>query len=467
MTQVQTFPTTRPGSIPYYLPLLKKLDWKVGLCFVLAIAGVYLGIKALRQVFYMAPAQKELEKGLEVSPATIQKIGQLIPKILNHDMDGEIEWVRQGDGLIFKIPSAPGLIFKMQRLLTGQSFTFWENGHPRLQSVSGNVLTKAHFDNIIEGQKVCSENHLDLIVIPHAKLVEVKHESKTYTLLAQQYIPHERGESAQEEIWEKQSAKMAKVVEQLAIFTALMNLSAVTRSDMPLIEMNGDCRIAILDLKYREHARIGLFGELFSNRIGLIRCLFSETLMNTVIEVARQCNVLPTESQGTIEQIKEEVQVDIDRFYQVREFHRNKRGLTLENAGAPIVVGDVKALDFSDEMDEIEIRNSFGEWERKQVTLEDTLNELLLAINDAIKTNLEQTSIRGKRWITLNLVDDYPTLGRYRNCGAPLEKSHMEALTPTEEKRLWLHRALQALKDHGYIFDFTTQPNGCNFYIQA
>lgn len=477
MTQIQTFSTSRPGSMPYYVPILKKLDWKVALCFTVAAIGVYYCIQLIKRPSIiqrtdviladgkklvlrhrdhpeLRQARTELEKGISISRATIRKIEQLMPKILTYQDDSELQWVRQDSGIIFRLSTLPGLIFKIQSLNVGQ--TIFDG-----RAVSGNALTEVHFASLIEGQKVCLEKNLDLLFIPHTKMFEIKHNNDRYQVLAQEFIPHKAGESAQEDLWEKKSSEMTKAVHQFAIFIACMDCSAVARRDMPLIESDGKCGIALLDLKYREGAHIGLFGDVsLLGRLGLIRCLFSEEQMDSVFSIASQHQINLKEE--TIQRIKEEAKGDIELFYKIRQFHENK-GIKEENARAPIVIQDVNALGFDEEENEIEILNSAGEREKKWVTLEDALNEMVSAINDALQKTSDQASIRGKRFVKINL-DHYPVLARYRNCGAP---SHNNTLTPNEEKRVWLHRVLQALVDNKYIFSFIARPDGCFYYIQA
>ena len=460
MTQIQNFSTSRSGSLSYYVPILKKLDWKVAFCFGLVAVGAYFYIRAWKRPVSIPLAQIELEKGMIVLETTTQKIQRLMPKILAYQDDPEIQWVRQGNSIIFKLQTVPGSIFKMEPPLVGRDHTNWEDKKHCTISVFGNAATQAHFDNIIEGQKVCLENNLDLLKIPHTKLLEVVHDDKQFKVIAQEFIAHKADESAQEEIWEKQSVKMAKAVHQLAIFTALMNLSAVTRRDMPFVDSNGECRIAILDFKYREKAQTGFFGDAYLRRMGLIRCLFSEQLIKDVLDVARQHDIQP--NSMTIDQVKEEVQQDIRRYHEILQFH-DMKGIKEENARASIVIQDVKALGFNDEVQEIEIRNSVGKWERKLITLEDALNEMVLAINDALQKTPDEASIRGKRFILID-CDHYGVLGRYKNCGAP---SHKNSITPTEANRVWLNRVLQALVDNKYIFSFIARPDGGLFYIQA
>jgi hypothetical protein len=460
MTQIQTFSTSRPYSMPYYVPILKKLDWKVALCFAAASVCAYLCFKAWKRTVSIPAWQKELEKGMIISRTATQKIQQLMPKILRNEMDPEIRWVRQGSSIIFKLQTEPGLIFKMDPPGIGREHTYWEGDKPRSATVYATAATEAHFASITEGQKICLENHLDLLVIPRTELLDVEHNNRRYKVLAQEFIVHEADESAQEEIWEKKSLEMGRAVHQLALFIALMNFSAVTRSDMPLIDSTGECRLAVLDFKYREGAQMGFFGDGFLNRIGLVRCLFSEKAIDDVLEVARQHGIQP--KLVAIETVKEEVEQDIRRYHEIRLFHE-KKGIKEENARAPIVIQDVKALGFDDEVSEIEIRNPAGNWEKKLVTLEDALDQMVLAINEALQKTSEKASIRGKRNILVNL-DNYSVLRRYRNCGAP---AHNNSLSPSEESRVWLHRVLQALVDNKYIFSFIANPNTGRFYIQA
>ncbi len=123
------------------------------------------------------------------------------------------------------------------------------------------------FANMEIGRKVILEHNLDSLVVPKAKILSQPYllprkrtEYQDIYLIAEEKLDIE--ELQDEELSEVQKKSLEKAVEQLVIFICLTDLSDVSMGNVPLIKFpNGEIKIALVDLEFRDSSIMGLVGQ--------------------------------------------------------------------------------------------------------------------------------------------------------------------------------------------------------------
>jgi hypothetical protein len=400
--------------------------------------------------------QQRLEKGIDISQDTIQRIGTLMPTILSRKNDAEITRHASGGNLVFSLVSTPSLIFKMAS--PGGS-VFRAGGF-----LSPQQQIESRFANMVKAVEVCTTNRLDLLVVPHAKKFNVN----GVTLIAEERLDINQNESAQEHLY--QLPGLDKTVRQLAIFIAKTGFSDVVWRNIPLVdtasEFQGDRRIALVDLEEMNGAEEGIFGGAYGRR-GLVCCLCSEAQIDIVLAEAQRQRVCSRYSSPT--QAKEKRMEELRSDGRLQRFYRE--GGISEDARRPIKVDDLKTLGLDlDEQGEFFISETYengsdGELVigRRQtiITLEEAVIDVIGQINKALTETPEGASIKGKRYILLDTNSEI--LGIYHRLGLPKGK---HALTPVGENQRWLRRIINALVAKRHLFKLD-RVNGCGYFIQA
>lgn len=392
-------------------------------------------------------AQQKLEEGIEISRETIEKIEQLVPKILGRQDDGEIIWYG-GRNLVFSLRSLPQYVFKT----ASPSGSVLRQG----RWLGGNDLVKFRFANMIKAEEVCLAHQLGLLVIPHAKLFT----AGSLTLIAEEHLPLVDNESAQEEFYKLPN--LTEAIRQLATFILKTGFSDVEWRNAPVLDTTADYqgqrRIALVDTEEFDGPQTGIFGGGFGRR-GLINCLHSEEQINLILEKAARHGLRDLDAKRRrMEQIRSDE--ELNRFYR-------ERGI-LENPRKPIKIENLEELGLnlneSDIYSKRIVVEKDGEkdlgWKEKTVTLGKVVRDVISEINKKITEAKESASPKGKRHLLLNTnqgkMHDYYHLG---NEGRSF-------LTEAELEKNWLRKIIKALVNKGYLFKLETE-NGHGFFVQA
>ena len=384
--------------------------------------------------------RQELEKGIHISPETIQKIRQLKNKILQpkdaHKDDADITWYTNAQNFVFNLKSNPNLIFKMVP------------PNRTARSLGGVVsdaqqISQARFANMVKAVQVCAENRLNLLVIPRARMFEVDE----MTLIAEERLDINPNESVQEHFY--QLSGLDETARQLAIFIAKTGLSDVVWRNIPVVdtapEFQGNRRVALIDLEEMGSARDGIFGGDYGRR-GLVCCLSSETQINSVLAEAERQNI--TSRYDTSESIKAKRVKEIQADKSLQEFYE-KNGI-LTNPRKRVQVDDLETLGL-----QLEETDDEG---NPDATLREATIMVIANINEAIEKTPNDSSIKGKRNVLLNTNRG----GLEYYAQVPY---HAE-MTREREEQTWIRRIINALIAKGHLFSL----NGVNsrgYSIQA
>ena len=403
--------------------------------------------------FHIIDAKQKLEEGIDISQATMEKLQRLMPIIQSRGKDPEITW-HQSSNLVFSLASAPNLIFK----------TAVPNRHIICggRSLSAEQISEERFANMVKAYGVCLAHRLGLLVIPHAKKLNIT----GMTVIAEERVNINPNESAQEDLYRLPG--LNNTIRQLVTFISKTGFSDVEWRNMPLIdaapELQGDRCVALVDLEEMEDAATGIFGGL---RRGLIRCLHSEEQIDIALARAKQYGIRSPFT--TPEEVKARRMEEIRSDQQLQQFYA--RNGILENARKPIQVADLATLGLNlEEQGDLRIREirhngTNGErqieFRRQPVTLREAVIDVIAQINEAINDTPENASIKGKRSILLNTHDG--RLQDYDRLGLP---ENQWCVTEEQENQIWLRKIIHALVAKGHLFKLKTS-NGYGYFIQA
>lgn len=226
------------NSPTFFITALKVVSY-----LTVVIPLILLIAKAiLRSIhtFHVVNAKQELEKGIDITPATIEKIRVLMPKILKRQDDPEIRWhLKHCRSLSFSLPSVPNLTFQMDHDtdLT-LMFEMAPSGRSVLRAgVPLEIRQKAEvrFANMVKAKEVCLTDQLDRVVVPHAKKIEVD----GMALIAEECVNINRENNVQEHLYIQ--PELNEKISQIATFIAKTGLSDVS---FQLTNWKGGRRIA-------------------------------------------------------------------------------------------------------------------------------------------------------------------------------------------------------------------------------
>ena len=376
-------------------------------------------------------AKQKLEEGIEIPEKITKQIEQLLPKILNREEDEEIIWHAQENNLVFRLKKFPRLIFKMG--VPGKLTVIKGRG------LSAEQLIQLRFDNMAKAVDVCRENHLDLLVVPHAKMCK----AERHTLIAEEYLEVNEKEGAQ-------NPCQLPVLEQLVDFIAETGFSDVEWRNMLLTK---DGKVVFVDLEEMEGAEIGIYGG-GNGRRGLVGCLHSEEQIDAVLAAAEKRRIFSRNK--TPEQVKARRMEEIQFERPLQDYYQ--RNGILENPRKLIEIEDLSILGLDLQQESISVVGG-------KITLQKVVLDVIGAINNAIKDAPANQVINEMRRVVLNLQDaqwwTYYIIGKPRR--AP---SRIDDLTEQEEKQRWLRKVVDALVEKGYLFQFLDNKNSL-FRIQA
>jgi hypothetical protein len=391
--------------------------------------------------FKLIDPKDRLEGGITISESTINKIQQLIQKIISGADNEAIEWLGKGNNLVFRIKDEPNLVYKMAstkgRVFIGGKFR------------TSQEVTELRFDNMIKAKEVCLANNLDHLVIPQAKKFNVKvNDDTSYMLIAEESLDINPEESANEALYQIFSTKLMETERQLAIFIAKTGFSDVSWRNIPLINESSQLyenkRVALIDIEHMEGAKEGFLGS-GNGSCGLIGCV-SEDQIDNVIAIARKQGVAISEDEAAQAKAHRLNKLEDDK--KLSEFYSQK---DLRTGKEPITVDlDSLGLDLTKTV-EVVSWSPIGDGDEQEkitetISLKQVAEKVIEEINNQIQNSSDQASWKGKRSIVLNI--NKASFAKY------------------SDKISWLEDIINALVNKGYVFKLISS-NGHGYYIQA
>ena len=144
-----------------------------------------------------------------------------------------------------------------------------------MATVANSKIIDKRFFNTIKTYEVCLVNQLNLLVIPHAKKIDIHVNSDIYSLIAEEALDFD-SVSAQEELFHKYSTELNEAVRQLAILIAKVGFNDVDLRNLRVLkepkEFFGKKRIVLFDLEHLQSAINGFVGDP-NGSCGLIGCV--------------------------------------------------------------------------------------------------------------------------------------------------------------------------------------------------
>ncbi len=436
--------------------LLNKIFKIFSYCTFILPLSIFLVKLALRSnyTFKVVDLRDDLEETIHITDHTIAKIQQLIIPITLGEEHDEIEWLRRGNNLVFKIKGQANLVFKM----ASSSQLVFHNGKYR---DSQNSIDQ-RFEKMIFAKEICLTHDLDQLVIPHAKKLEIEVENVIYSLIAEECLNFKPDESLHEEHYLIHSDDLNRAIDQLAIFILKTGFNDVTWRNIPVIEevvdFIGDRRIALIDLEHMGSVRNGFLGD-YNDSCGLVGCI-AEKQMDRVLTLAKDHGVIFSNTEATYAKNKRLNQLKNDAL--LHAFHDRKGILN----GTELLHVDLDTLDL-DLREEMEIQVFVGfegrqlKFTQKTITLKNVIEEVLEAINHHIQNGPKQASIKRKRHFFFPVLDG--PFSKYDN----LKVNKSTYLNGGEvEKKSWLDRIFEALVIKGLIYS-VLKMNAEGYSIQA
>ncbi len=459
----------------------------------------------------LAAAREELEKGIEISDEIRNTIKQLKDKISTTQKDDQLIWVTSS---VFKLVGVPNLIFKSSK---------------NIGSVE--ITTAKRFANMIKAKQVCLAHSLDLLVIPHAKKIEVDGES----FIAEEILSFDEDGSIQENHYQTYSKNLDEAVRQLAILIEETGLDDITWRNIPVLnevpDFTGPRRIGLIDLEVMTDVYKALFEDCSAvgNSRGLIRCVSKEQTDIVIKEIFNR--IFNEDYQAAKERIAKEDAQPVEQpdytkmtcdamktyfakrdkkaaanrriktFQDYAEKTKAKRleelesdrqlsGLYVKNG---IVTGREKIdlavietleLDLN-ETEMVVTRNSKLEegFEKRVVTLRQVAKATIKKINALIQKSSEKGSLKEKRYVKLERAEESPPvkIGVKQLDFTPITDKQFlfneylrcgiprgqGCLSKADEKKFWVRRIVDALVAKGHLHKLDKFTPGLECVIQA
>ena len=312
--------------------------------------------------FHAISSSISLGQGLSVNEELIQKVKSVMESVLGRrEEDGVKLYHGQWAHRIFSVDTAPNIIFKMVP--------------------DNNSEVEKRFKNMVTAETVCRTHDLGLLVIPRAQKIEIQHNDRRYTVLAEEKIDINPESSAQEQHYAEYASSLNEAIRQLALFICKTKFSDVEWRNNPIVDnsldANGNRKIALIDLEEMRSLEDGLFGSCL--RRGLVECV-NEEQGAIVVEEARRHISIPESAKSAQDRRKVELEDDRKRS----EYYRAHDIAT----GAEQLVVVEEELDFSEYP--------------KSEKLKKLAIDLIAEINRQTRESSEQQSIKGRRNIHIN-----------------------------------------------------------------
>lgn len=131
------------------------------------VALLLLGAKVILRwthPFYLLDAQQEVERGVALPNEVKDDLEGLVKRIQYGQQNPKIQWRQERGHLAFSLVSAPDWIFRIPSTLKNSHGGWYPTSESKVEEL---------FLNFIRAQQVCFDHQLDLLLIPHAKMMSV------------------------------------------------------------------------------------------------------------------------------------------------------------------------------------------------------------------------------------------------------------------------------------------------------
>lgn len=388
-----------------------------------------------KTIHFAIPFSSELEStgvsSLQLPDNLDAKILEYMDEVINDkDSDGVTYYNSQGDHRVFELSSVPGIIFKVMPNPSERKHTM-----------------HARYDSILKAQKICREYGLEKLAIPPSSLFTLRYNDKQYDVLAEKKLDIDTDESIQEQIYYEYADDLTEAISQLAIFICKTGYSDVVWRNNPVLNSHADeapRKIALIDLEEVGDASTGLWGNIDPFRRGLIGCINEEQAV-IIHRIAKWNEISTVEYSRSLKSRREELDTNdqLQRFYDANHIVAGDEQIDVD-------ILDTLDLDLSEEAEYRKPVYDTGTLRSKRVkvTLREVGKEIINSINTSIDRNSNNSSIKRKRRIYLDMNEG--TLKYYARIGLPQARVFP---SEDEKKEKWPRKILQALVDHGHAFE--------------
>lgn len=291
-----------------------------------------------------------------------------------------------------------------------------------------------YYNAMTRARKVCQENHLNRLVVPRVKLLEVTCSEGKKTVVAEELRPY-KFSTAQELLHEKHSEELVPVMTQLTTLFALCGFGAgLDRRNIPILENVEPKKVMVLlpdNSDPKQNSYTSIFG--FTGLISV--CTSTEQLKAVVAEAAKQG--IPYDDNAKME-MKSKIR-KIVLSEKISQFHTT-HGITYQNPLKPIEV-DFGKLN-------VNMKQKIG-----KVTLQKAIEDVVKEINAiiALKNGEYYRDIKIQELRSLYLPKSNPSIQPY-----------VEA---KKDNGSWFDYIVELLVKNGYLYSTTLYND--TYHIQA
>lgn len=404
------------------------------------------------KVVTLEEAQEALEKGIEISTQTIERLKELMPKIAHRRKDDDLKFINMEQFFsTFTIPEEPDLIFK----IAGHN-QYFEDKLPR----GGSNRTENRFSNTIKGKQVIMQYDLDLLRIPPTTIFKIESEGYEYAIIAEKRLAFKTGHYTQEDLYYKHADSLKNLIKQMVRFIKETGDDYIGYINYPILDPDGPedetVRCGVINLEWVGNKPVDGFMGGKHDSPGLIGMMPTEELIDNVIDECKELGIeLERESgygwgiKDTADKEKRSQLYNIERYHKYNEFHEEKGIKTGNEPFMNLDDIDKLELDLEETWEYKRYINANGDFQLEPFTLRQAVSDVIHYINSALERKEEDSHLKIKRKIQLSLANEPFSI--YQNLGLPPEKV---TINYQEEQQLWLNRILKKLREKRYVFDY-------------
>lgn len=367
----------------------------------LAMFITKVALRATHSYKFITP-KEDLEKGINISQKTLEKLKTLMPQILQKKDHPEIEWLDEKQK--FKLKDHLNLVFNFP----------------------GGYL-KAILRDKITAKQVCLIYNLGLLVIPHAKKFTINADGEECGFIVEESLDFNPNKDAQEQLYRTCSTKLNDTIRQLAIYIRKAGL----RCRPPILNETqdylGSRRVALIDPSYRSLGNSDDYQFLINH-------LFDEEQMNIVIDESNkeELPLLPYIGEEEIRQNeKKQVKESKEKRLSDLEFSEKLQQLLRPGKLLEVKLEDLGLnLNEEDEIKGEEITREYRSYEpekqietitfvneQKKVTMKKVAEDIIAEINNLIsnprQAPLNEAFRNEPLWVYKNLGSKYNKCSKY------------------------------------------------------
>ncbi|MCI5052947.1 MAG: hypothetical protein MRY21_07445 [Simkaniaceae bacterium] len=203
-------------------------------------------------------SRKELAKGIQINNQILKKINSSISCLINKiPISGCTVYDSEPSHMVFSLDLAPNFIFKIQNPL-------YDHFRP----------LKERYENMVKAKTAIRTECLDLLVLPSAKLIQIKHAIWGNIDIIVEKKLNILSDELQDKLYDKAQDTLNETVRQLAVLILKTGLADIHKKNIPLLDeldSFGHRKIGLIDVEVMVESREDGLGGYMSP--GLIRCV--------------------------------------------------------------------------------------------------------------------------------------------------------------------------------------------------